>query len=188
MNPQGYISPSAEISHSRLRLGANVFVGDRAIIYQQDGEGSIEIGDRTSVWGDCLLETGMGGGIRLGPDCRVNLGVQMVSYQAPIEIGTDVGLSAHSLLYSYNHGIAPGTPYMKQPLETRGPIVIEDHAWVGMGSIVLSGVHIGKHAVVAAGSVVTHDVPANTVVGGVPARVLGTRDEFSSQARKLVKE
>jgi acetyltransferase-like isoleucine patch superfamily enzyme len=98
LNPGGYISPKASIYHSRLRLGANVFVGDRAIIYQQDGEGTIEIGDRTSVWGDCLLETGKGGAISMGADCRVNLGVQVVSFQEPVIIGEDVGLGAHSLV------------------------------------------------------------------------------------------
>lgn len=188
LNPAGYISPKAEIYHSRLKLGANVFVGDRAVIYQQDGEGSIEIGDRTSIWGDCLLETGKGGEITTGPDCRVNLGVQVVSYEAPIHIGRDVGLSAHSLLYSFNHGIQAGCPYMEQPLETKGPIVIDDHAWIAMGSIILSGVHIGKHAIVAAGSVVTHDVPANAIVGGMPARVIGMRGESTPKQHEVSRQ
>ncbi len=188
LNPRGYISAKASIHHSQLRLGANVFVGDGAVIYQQDRQGWIEIGDRTSVWGDCLLETGKGGSIRMGPDCRVNLGVQVVSYEAPILIGHDVGLGSHALLYSFNHGIALGRPYMDQPLQSKGAIVIGDHAWIGMGSIVLSGVHIGEHAVVAAGSVVTHDVPANALAGGVPARVLGMRGEWSEQSQQVVRE
>lgn len=185
LNSQGYISPLASIYHSRLTLGANVFVGDRAVIYQQDDEGSIEIGDRTSVWGDCLLETGKGGEITLGPDCRVNLGVQVVSYKAPIRIGRDVGLSAHSLLYSFNHGIAAGSPYMEQPLESKGPIIIDDHAWIGMGSIILSGVHIAEHAIVSAGSVVTQNVPKNTIVGGVPARIIGVRGERAASFQSM---
>ena len=185
LNPRGYISPKASLYHANLRLGANVFIGDRATIYQQDGGGTIAIGDRTSVWGDCLLETGKGGEITLGEDCRVNLGVQVVSYQEPVRIGKDVGLSAHALVYSFNHGIAAGRPYMDQPLESRGPIIMEDHVWIGMGSIVLSGVHIGKHAIVAAGSVVTHDVPANAVVAGVPARVIGMRGELTPKSSKV---
>lgn len=181
LNAQGYISPQASIYHSRLKLGANVFIGDRAVIYQQDGEGSIEIGDRTSVWGDCLLETGKGGEIIFGPDCRVNLGVQVVSYAAPIRIGRDVGLGAHCFVYSFNHGVAAGRPYMDQPIESKGPVVIDDHAWIGMGTIILSGVHIGEHAVVAAGSVVTQNVPANAIVGGIPARVIGARNEMVAE-------
>ena len=184
LNAQGYISPHASIYHSHLKLGAHLFVGDHAVIYQQDGEGSIDIGDRTSIWGDCLLETGKRGEIILGPDCRVNPGVQLVSYEAPIRIGQDVGLGAHSLLYSFNHGFAAGRPYIDQPLESKGPIVIDDHAWIGMGSIILSGVHIGEHAIVAAGSVVTHDIPANAMAAGVPAHVICIRNESEPESRR----
>ena len=53
-----------------------------------------------------------------------------------------------------------------------GKVVIEDRAWIGFNAIILKGVRIGREAVVAAGSVVTRDVPAGTVVGGNPARVL----------------
>jgi acetyltransferase-like isoleucine patch superfamily enzyme len=53
-------------------------------------------------------------------------------------------------------------------------IIIEDHAWVATRAMVLKGVRIGKGAVVAAGSVVTKDVPDYTVVAGVPARIVKT--------------
>jgi len=52
------------------------------------------------------------------------------------------------------------------------PIIIEDHAWIGMNSIILKGVTIGKGAVVAAGSIVTKDVPPMTLVAGNPARII----------------
>ena len=52
------------------------------------------------------------------------------------------------------------------------PVVIEDYVWIGMNSIILKGVTIGKGAVVAAGSVVTKSVPPMTVVGGNPAEVI----------------
>lgn len=55
----------------------------------------------------------------------------------------------------------------------KGPIVIEEDAWLGAGAIVLPAVTIGRGAIVGAGSVVTRDVPAFTMVGGVPARFLG---------------
>lgn len=58
---------------------------------------------------------------------------------------------------------------------SKGDIVIEDDVWIGCGSIVLSGVHIGQGAVIAAGSVVTRDVPEYAIVGGVPAKVVKFR-------------
>lgn len=170
LNSQGYISPEAMIHHSTLRLGRHVFIGDRAMILEREGGGAIKLGNGVSLWGDNQIEVGQGGEIILGDHTRINRGVQLVSYLAPIHIGRDVGLGTNCLLYSYNHGIVADKPYLEQPLETNGPIIIDDHAWIGMGSIILSGVHIGEHAVVAAGSVVLHDVPAGTVAAGNPAR------------------
>ncbi|HBI63202.1 MAG TPA: acetyltransferase [Lachnospiraceae bacterium] len=58
---------------------------------------------------------------------------------------------------------------------SKGNIIVDDDVWIGYGSAVLSGVHIGQGAVVAAGAVVTRDVPPYAVVGGVPARVIKYR-------------
>ncbi len=70
---------------------------------------------------------------------------------------------------------------------TRGPIVLEDDVWVGFRSIIMSGVRIGKGAVVAAGAVVTKDVPPYAIVGGVPAKVIRYRfaSEVQAQAQTL---
>lgn len=70
---------------------------------------------------------------------------------------------------------------------TRGPIVLEDDVWLGFRSTVMSGVRIGKGAVVAAGAVVTRDVPPYAIVGGVPARVIKYRfsDQVIAQAEKV---
>lgn len=82
---------------------------------------------------------------------------------------------------------------------TRGPIVLEDDVWLGFRSIIMSGVTIGKGAVVAAGAVVTKDVPPYAIVGGVPAEVIKYRFsdavmeeaksvDFSKLAAETVKE
>lgn len=65
---------------------------------------------------------------------------------------------------------------------TKGPVILEDDVWLGQGVTVLSGVRIGKGAAVAAGSMVTEDVPAYAIVGGVPAKVL--RYRFSEEIIK----
>ncbi len=66
----------------------------------------------------------------------------------------------------------------QQALMSKGGIHIEDDVWLGYGVIVLDGVHIGKGAVIGAGSVVKQDVPAGAIAAGVPARVIKTRVEY----------
>jgi len=177
LSPRGYIHPTATIHHPGLSLGANVFIGHEAIIYRDRDGGPVELGDGVRLWGHNILETGEGGSITVGARTRLNTGVELLASRAPIRIGRDVGLSANSMFYSYDHSFARGMLYSKQPLTTKGPIIIEDGAWIGAGSIVLSGVCVGKGAVVAAGSVVTKDIPAEAVAAGSPAKVLKFRDE-----------
>ena len=66
---------------------------------------------------------------------------------------------------------------MKEEQEgvSKGNIVVEDDVWIGFRSTILSGVHIGQGAIVAAGSVVTKDIPPYAIVGGVPAKVIKYR-------------
>ena len=63
-------------------------------------------------------------------------------------------------------------PINGQPLISKGGIIIEDQCWLGFGCEILSGVHIGKHSIVAARAVVTKDVPAYSIVAGNPARII----------------
>jgi len=67
----------------------------------------------------------------------------------------------------------------------KGPIVVEDDAWLGFGALILSGVRIGKGAIVAAGAVVTKDVPAFAIVGGNPAKFIKWRFESETLRKKL---
>ncbi|MBP6971827.1 MAG: hypothetical protein KBB67_02045 [Syntrophorhabdus sp.] len=72
----------------------------------------------------------------------------------------------------------------EQPLTTKGDIRIEDGVWLGYGVIVLSGVHIGKGAVVGAGSVVTRSIPDGAVAVGMPARVIKMRSDIKVKDQK----
>lgn len=179
MNERGYVSPAATLYHTGLRLGKHIFIGDRVLIYQEEGGGGIEIGDGALLFGDCLLETGPGGNIRIGPGSRVHRGCHLIAYKSDIQIGGDVGIAQNCALYSYNHGVAPDRPISQQPLESRGPIVIGDHVWFGVGVIVVDGVRIGAGAVIGAGSVVTTDIPDGAIAAGVPARVIKMRSDLA---------
>lgn len=62
--------------------------------------------------------------------------------------------------------------WFSEDTPSKGPIIIDDDVWIGYKATILSGVHIGQGAVIAAGAVVTKDVPAYSIVGGVPAKVI----------------
>jgi acetyltransferase-like isoleucine patch superfamily enzyme len=79
----------------------------------------------------------------------------------------------------------PNRPFVQQGITAEG-IVIEDDVWLGAGAIITDGVRVGKGAVVAAGAVVTKDVPAHTVVGGVPAKPIKTIDGSSSKSERVI--
>jgi maltose O-acetyltransferase len=85
------------------------------------------------------------------------------------------------LIYTANHGMEPGVPMRLQPLHS-APVRIGNDVWIGARCILLPGVTIHDGAVVAAGAVVTRDVPANAIAGGVPARVLKYRGVIQCKA------
>ena len=179
IQPKGYLAASAQISHTNLTIGNNVFIGDRVIIHQHEGGGSVALGDRVTLFQEIIVETFAGGSLHVGADTAIQPRCHFTAAVAPIRIGSGVQIAPQCAFYSYDHGIAPGALIRDQPLQSKGPIIIEDDAWLGFGVIVLSGVHIGKGAVVGAGAVVTQHVPDGAVVVGSPARVVKMRSELS---------
>ena len=90
-----------------------------------------------------------------------------------VEIGTHVLFAGYVHMTDHSHGYEDITrPITPQPLFSKGPIIIEDDCWLGFSCEILSGVHIGKHSVIAARSVVTKDVPPYSIVAGNPARLI----------------
>jgi acetyltransferase-like isoleucine patch superfamily enzyme len=178
MSPKGYIEPTATIYHSNLRLGAHCFVGDRVLIFQRKDGGPVELGDRVYIYRDTIIETGLGGYLTVGNQSSIHPRCQLNANVAPIQIGSGVMIAPNCAFYSYDHGLAPDRPVRHQPLHTKGPIVISDEAWVGVGATVLSGVRIGKGAVIGAASVLTNDVPDNAIAVGSPARVVKMRKDL----------
>ena len=180
ISPRGFISPKARVDHPGLRLGNHVYLGDGVIIYSTSGGGPIELEDSVHLYGDTFVETGMGGSIRIGEGSHIQPGCHIHAYLSEISIGGKCEIAPGCAFYCYDHGMAPGIPVMDQPLQSKGGISVGDGAWLGHGVIVLQGVTIGEHAVVAAGSVVTRDIPANAIAAGSPAKVLKFRGETAT--------
>lgn len=70
---------------------------------------------------------------------------------------------------------------------TVGTIEIFDNVFIGAHSVIMSNIKVGPNVIIAAGSVVTKDVPANSIVGGNPARIIGTFDRYVSNRKELIK-
>ena len=179
LNPRGYIEPSATIYHTKLRLGANVFIGDHVIIFEKENGGPVELGDRVNIFRHTIIETANGGSLTLEADASIHPRCQLNAYKVPIRIGRGTMISPNCAFYPYDHGIAPDRPIRKQPLQSKGGITIGSEAWLGVGVIVLGGVRIGDGAVIGAGSVVTKDVPDSAIAMGTPARVVKMRSDLT---------
>jgi len=106
--------------------------------------------------------------IRVGRKVFINHGCTLNDIGG-IDIGDEVMLGPNVSLLSSGH---PVEPFERTRRITAAPIVIARNVWIAAGAIVLQGVTVGADSVVAAGAVVTRDVPASTLVAGVPARVV----------------
>lgn len=133
----------------RLLRWAGVEIGKHCVIRQklEITQGRLMIGDHVAINSGCRFSCG--GGVQIGDYSQIG---PRVSFET-----------------SY-HTLEP-KPLGHRPLLTK-PIVVEEYVWIGANAVILGGVTIGKGAVVAAGAVVTQDVPPFALVGGVPAKVL----------------
>ncbi|MBI5878837.1 MAG: acyltransferase [Chloroflexi bacterium] len=172
----------------RLRFAGNIRLGRR--VYLDEGvyihacPAGVTIGDDTLVMhGSVLHVYNFRGipqsGIRVGRHSLIGE-YNVIRGQGGVTIGDRVYTSPHCQLIAVNHVFDdPARPFVEQGITAQG-IVIEDDVWIGSGALILDGVRVGRGAVVAAGAVVTKDVPAHTVVGGVPARVIREIDGTST--------
>ena len=110
------------------------------------------------------------GDVIVGDHSRVGLHNTIIG---PVHIGSHVNLAQGIVVSGLNHGFSdPDRRFDEQKVVT-AEVVIEDDVWIGANSVITPGVHIGKHSIVGAGSVVTHDIPPHSMAMGVPAKVVG---------------
>jgi acetyltransferase-like isoleucine patch superfamily enzyme len=143
--------------------------------------GSVRI-SKSAIISDGVIIAPYGGSIAIG--ASVYIGPYCVLYgHGDLTIGRNTAIGAHTVIVPANHGFKqPARPIHVQPLTKEG-ITIGDDVWIGAGCKILDGVHIGNSVVIGAGSVVTKDIDAYSVVFGVPARVAGSRENFSAGVR-----
>jgi acetyltransferase-like isoleucine patch superfamily enzyme len=135
----------------QIRFGRFVWIGDGTKI--RCHEGLVEIGDKTVF----------------GQECTIS------AYQR-IRIGEQCVIADRAMFIDFDHGTAE----VERPIRVQGiykrDTVVGSNVWIGYGACVLRGVRVGDNAVIGTNAVVTRDVPANAVVGGVPAKVLRMRE------------
>lgn len=149
------------------------FISEKAHFFPQ----RFQIGERSFVAAGAMIR---GEEILIGHDSTVN---SYAVVAGRVKIGNGVRIASHVSIFAFNHGHEdPNIPIHKQPLTHKG-ITIEDDVWIGANAAVLDGVVIGAHSIVAAGAIVTKDVPPYSVVGGNPAKLI--RNRLTGASRKI---
>lgn len=144
--------------YNEFALGKNSTIEDFSTV--NNGVGHVHIGDRT----------------RLGMS-NVIIG--------PINIGNDIMFAQNIVCSGLNHVYEDvNIPIADQPVST-SLITIEDEVWIGANAVITAGVTVGKHSVVAGGSVVTKDVPPYSIVGGNPAKLLKQYNKESGEWERI---
>ena len=154
-----------------------------APLYQQRGQGSkiyhsvrmdtppyrrFSLGRKSVIESYACINNAVGDVI-IGDYTRIGLHCTIIG---PVTIGSHVHLAQGITVTALNHNFADTNKRIDQQGFTTKTVCIGDDVWIGTNAVVLPGVTIGSHVVVAAGAVVTKDVPDNCVVGGVPAKLL----------------
>jgi acetyltransferase-like isoleucine patch superfamily enzyme len=168
---------------NHIRLGRGVYL-DQGVYLHACPKG-ISIGENSYVMHGSVLHVYNFRNlphafIRIGRDSLIGE-YNVLRGQGGITIGDRVYTSPLVQLLAVNHVYSnPNIPMIEQGITGEG-IVVEDDVWIGAGAILTDGVRVGKGAVIAAGAVVTKDVPAHSVVGGVPAKVIKQIESIGTQ-------
>ncbi len=184
---RGFIAPSARVVGVDLRMGSHVFIGERVVIARAEEAGGrlegdrnaaerpgVELDDHVQLNREITIELSGGGTVSVGRYVGIQMRCFFQAAVHPIRIGSRTMIAPYCVLLS-------GEPRRGEAVEAaQGPIEIGDDSWLGVGAKVLGGVTIGKGAIVAAGSVVTSDIPPGGVAAGNPARLIRRRADLTS--------
>lgn len=173
----------------RIVLGSGVSLGDQAELLADAADAAIEIGNRVKIGRRCQLGANPGH-IRIGDHASLHSNVVLLGW---VSVGRYSLLSANIFASSGSHRAfdAPEQLIRDQDIAaTRAgrevkPVVIEEDCWLGWGAVVMSGVHVGRGAVIGSNAVVTKDVPPYAVMVGQPARWLRNRLPFAPPEQVL---
>lgn len=131
---------------------------------------NMSIGKDSSIHYGCFIAGGeFGANISIGNNSVINRFVYLDG-RFNLKIGNNVNISHYTLIQTLTHD--PQSPDFKG---VPGPVILEDHVWVGARAMILPGVTIGEGAVVGAGAIVTKSIAPYEIVAGCPAKVIGKR-------------
>jgi acetyltransferase-like isoleucine patch superfamily enzyme len=161
-----------------LSVGRNVAIGDY-VFMSCYGRHGVKLGNSVRIrefgWIQVTSHlTNPGEGLEIGDNSYIGPH-SVIGAGGPVSIGRDIAFGAYVQLLAENHQFGDPTLAINEQGVTRRGIVVEDGCWLGNSVIVLDGVRIGARSVIGAGSVVTHDVPAESIAVGNPARVVRSR-------------
>jgi acetyltransferase-like isoleucine patch superfamily enzyme len=176
-----FIGSHVKVRHGYLlSAGKNLILEDNVSINALSTSG-INLGDHVSIARDSILFcTGViaqkGAGITIGNRTGISARAYLAG-QGGITIGNDVIMGPNVQIFSENHNFSDPSKTIKEQGVDKQAVTIGNNCWIGAQAIILAGVNIGNGCVIAAGSVVTKSVPANSIVAGVPGRVIKGREK-----------
>lgn len=175
---QSLTDPAASLSeHPNCTLGSDVFISPLASITPSKRASKLTIGAHSEIYDFVAIRfVGGNGDVTMGEYCYLNPGVVIYSGNG-VTFGNYVLLAPGVKIMPTNHAFESRDIEIRHQgfMPSRGGVVCEDDVWIGANSVLVDGAHIGKGAIVAAGSTVTGRVPPYEIWGGVPAKKIKDR-------------
>ena len=152
--------PDSIVNERSIHIGSGTMIGPRVSLSAGWGPDQVGLSDRV---------------VTIGDRCLIGMGSKVMGHRS-IVIGDDVWTGHNVFITDMNHGYEDLEIPISEQNQPEAPITIGDGSWLGYGVVVLPGVNIGRHVVIGANSVVTHDIADYCVAVGSPARVIRRHD------------